>query len=194
MLVVPPPGDAYPGVIEEGITALLERGFESGARALEPIAYTPRAVPKRPGLTRQVQGRVYRRDRFSCRYCGAELIPASIMELLGGLYPDLFPFHPNWKGGQTHPAFLSRSPVVDHIEPGASGGDWHALENLVTACWPCNARKGDFTLERLRWSVLPIGDGWDGLTRYYHPLWLRAGEPKAAYHRAWMKALGVAAG
>jgi hypothetical protein len=40
------------------------------------------------------------------------------MELIGGLYPELFPFHRNWKGGETHPAIFSRSPVVDHVVPG----------------------------------------------------------------------------
>jgi len=114
------------------------------------------------------------------------------MELLSSVYPDAFPFHPNWKGGLTHPAILSRSPIVDHVIPGSSGGDWRSIENMVTACWPCNSRKGDLPLARLGWRLRPIaGDGWDGLTGRYATLFRVAGEPKAAYHRAWMTALQV---
>jgi hypothetical protein len=66
----------------------------------------------------------------------------------------------------THPAFATRSPMVDHVRPGATGGDWASLENLVTACNPCNSIKADFELEQLGWELLPIAnDGWDGLVR-----------------------------
>lgn len=65
------------------------------------------------------------------------------MALLGILYPESFPYHPNWKAGLTHPAAITRSSVVDHVLPGAWGGDWNDDENLVTACWPCNGSKAD---------------------------------------------------
>jgi len=81
-------------------------------------------------VPRALQAQVLRRDRFQCRYCGAKLIPAPIMQLLGELYAEDFPFHPNWKGGQTHPAFLSRSPIIDHVIPGSTGGAWLDPENL----------------------------------------------------------------
>lgn len=114
------------------------------------------------------------------------------MELIGGFYPQAFPFHPNWKGGETHPAVLSRSPVVDHVAPGSTGGDWLDDENLVTACWPCNGRKADFTLRQLGWQLRPISaqTDWDGLISRYPDLWRAAGEPRAGYHEEWMVALG----
>ena len=191
MWTVPPPEDDYPRTIERVIVAVLDQGVGAGAAELEPIAYTRREIAKRPGLSRTLQAEIYRRDRFCCRYCGGELIPAPIMELLGDLYPDSFPFHPNWKGGQTHPAVLSRSPVVDHVAPGGRGADWLSRENLVTACWPCNGRKADFTLEQLEWALRPIPDTtWDGLTHYYAALWRAAGKPKPTYHVSWLLALG----
>jgi hypothetical protein len=190
MVSIPPPDDDYPAAIQKVIEAVLERGKDEGAKALREIAYPRRAIANRPALTREIQGRVFRRDRFRCRYCGGRLIPTPMMELLGGLYPDQFPWQPNWKGGQTHPAILSRSPVVDHVDPGSVGGAWLDVDNLVTACWPCNARKGDISLSRLGWELLPIPqDDWDGLTRYYAALWRAAGAPKPDYHRSWMKAL-----
>ena len=66
----PPPEDAYPVLLEEAIQALLGRGREAGAKGLAPIAYSRREVDKRRALTRELQGRVYCRDRFTCRYWG----------------------------------------------------------------------------------------------------------------------------
>lgn len=187
---VPPPADDYPEGIQAVIQALLSGGREAGAAALEPIAYRRQEIARRPAVPRALQAQVLRRDRFQCRYCGAKLIPAPIMELLGELYAEDFPFHPNWKGGQTHPAFLSRSPIVDHVVPGSTGGAWLDPDNMVTACWPCNARKADFTLQQLDWELRqPQDEEWDGLTGYYSALWDIAGWPKPEYHRAWMSAL-----
>lgn len=123
---VPSPADDYPEGIEAVVQALLSGGREAGAAALEPIAYRRQEIARRPAVPRALQAQVLRRDRFQCRYCGAKLIPAPIMELLGELYAEDFPFHPNWKGGQTHPAFLSRSPIIDHVIPGSTGGAWLA--------------------------------------------------------------------
>jgi 5-methylcytosine-specific restriction endonuclease McrA len=190
--LVPPPEDAYPDVLAELVGVVLREGVGAGAEVLAPIAYSRRLIPKRPGLSRKIQGQIFRRDRFTCRYCGGRLILTPLMELIGGLYPEAFPFHPNWKGGETHPAVLSCSPVVDHIVPGSAGGDWADPENLVTACWPCNGRKADFTLEQLGWEVRVIREreDWDGLTSSYPSLWRVAGEPKPSYHGAWIAALG----
>jgi 5-methylcytosine-specific restriction endonuclease McrA len=187
-----PPDDGYPKALESTFQAIVERGVEAGQDALRPIAHPRSVIEPPPGLSRARQGEIYRRDRFQCRYCTATLIPASLMELLGELYPDEFPFQPNWKGGQTRPAILSRSPVIDHVDPGATGGDWRADTNLVTACWPCNSRKADFTLSQLGWALVePRDPDWDGLTRFYPGVWIAAGRPKRRYHISWMRALGV---
>ena len=114
------------------------------------------------------------------------------MALLGVLYPDTFPFHPNWKGGVTHPAVITRSAVIDHVDPGAWGGDWNAETNLVTACWPCNTSKADLSLDQLGWPApraIPDTD-WDGLIALYRRLWIAAGSPEVGGHRRWLLALG----
>ncbi len=179
-------------MIEGAVRALLESGVDAGAAELAAIAYQPEDFRGRPALSRRLLGEVYRRDRYHCRYCGQRLIPASIMELVGTIYPDALPFHPNWKGGQTHPAFVACSPIIDHVVPGSLGGDWFSLENLVTACWPCNSRKADLTLEQLSWTLLPVPEtDWDGLVSLYMPLWQAAKEPKPRFHRDWMAALGA---
>jgi 5-methylcytosine-specific restriction endonuclease McrA len=192
MLKVPPPPDRYPEQIESVIAALLDRGRDAGANVLEEIAYPRREIEQRPRLRRREIAEVFRDDRFQCRYCGGKVIPTPVMELLAEIYEDTFPFHPNWKGGQTHPAIISRSAVIDHVNPGAWGSDWRTRDNLVTACWPCNARKGDLSLELLGWELLPVSEvEWDGLTRFYRPLWNEAGQPKPRLHGSWMQALGV---
>jgi 5-methylcytosine-specific restriction endonuclease McrA len=187
--------DNYPDVIERVLRALLNDGREAGAAELAPIAYPLRELPPRPSLPLDLRAKVFVNDRFHCRYCGGKVILTAIMELLGVVYPDAFPFHPNWKAGKTHPAIIARSAVVDHVVPGGGpeGGDWLAPENLVTACWPCNAAKADLTLDQLGWQLRRAPKtSWDGLTGFYRPLWELAGRPKPSLHESWMKALAAA--
>lgn len=43
--------------------------------------------------------------------------------------------------------------TLDHVVPQSKGGP-NTWENLVTACAPCNTRKGDSSLKKLRWKLL----------------------------------------
>jgi 5-methylcytosine-specific restriction endonuclease McrA len=77
-------------------------------------------VPRR--FRRQVTNTfLFARDEYSCQYCGRHR-------------RDL-------KGRQ----FLTR----DHVVPVSRGGD-NTWQNVVTACSPCNNRKGDRTPEEAR--------------------------------------------
>jgi hypothetical protein len=188
--VVRPQADNYPEAVQAVLEAIARGGVDAGAAALAPIAYSPRDLPRRPTTPRRLALAVFRRDRFSCRYCAGMMIFTPICQLLRTLYPDAFPWHPNWKGGRTHPAVIARSPVVDHVRPGSQGGSWTDPANMVTACWPCNAVKADFSLEQLGWSVRSIASSdWDGLTRYYRTIWEAAGRPDEAYHQSWLALL-----
>jgi hypothetical protein len=187
-----PQSDDYPDYIERAVRALVQEGPDAGERELQPIAYPPRVIEAKRAVSRSTSARIFKRDRFVCRYCNGKTILTPVMELLGVLYPKIFPFQSEgWKAGITHPAVIARSPAVDHVEPIAHGGS-NDDENLATACWPCNAIKSDFTLELLGWTLRPISDGdWDGLTRYYRELWKAAGRPKDRYHENWMALLGL---
>jgi 5-methylcytosine-specific restriction endonuclease McrA len=91
-----------------------------------------------PHLSREEALRVFQRDHFKCRYCG-----------LDGLHR-----FENW-------LILT----VDHFHPHAKGGS-RSMDNLVTACQPCNLIKGkrvfksleeakDFVLEkRAEWQAV----------------------------------------
>jgi hypothetical protein len=113
------------------------------------------------------------------------------MPLLGAIFPEHFPYHSNWKAGQTHPAVTACTAVIDHVVPGALGGAWLDDGNLVTACWPCNASKSDLTLEQLGWQLQTIAESpWDGLSDSYRALWEIAGKPANEAHPQWLRALG----
>jgi HNH endonuclease len=189
-----PETDSYPDQLELVVNALLDGGEEAGAAALMSIAYSKREMARRPSITRTRAASVFLRDGFACRYCGGRTILTAVMELIARLYPDSFPYHPNWKGGMTHPAIIARSASVDHVKPVSQGGDPLDLRNLATACWPCNATKADLALEQLGWTLLPTAHSdWRGLTERYPELWVRAGYPDSTNHRAWMLALGLQA-
>jgi len=187
---VRPPEDDYPEILEGVIAAALKHGIDAGAHALEPIAYPPREIEKRKAVPRRTMIEVYRRDRWHCRYCGCKTIFPPVSQVVGSLYPGMFPWHRNWKGGLTHPAVISRSPVIDHVEPGSTGGPWQDAENMVCACWICNGIKADFTLDRIGWELRPIPrSDWQGLTEHYEELWKLAGKPDPAYHQSWLAIL-----
>ncbi|MBV8734918.1 MAG: HNH endonuclease [Solirubrobacterales bacterium] len=97
---------------------------------------------------------IHRRDYWTCRYCRAQTVAPPVLRFLSEIYPEEFPYHPNWKAGQVHPAYLLVSTSLDHVDPGARGGSWRGEENLLTACWPCNTGKGDLRSDEVGWKLL----------------------------------------
>ncbi len=67
-----------------------------------------------PHLSREDALKVFRRDQFKCYYCGLD-------------------------GRGDFESWLILT--IDHIHPHAKGGSRN-MENLVTACQPCNLIKG----------------------------------------------------
>ena len=169
-------------------------GHQQRARdILRRISHPVAEIEARANVPLATAVRVYRRDSWTCRYCGARTIPIPVLRVLSSLYPEDFPHHPNWKAGLYHPAYLLLSTSLDHIVPGSRGGSWSDSHNLVTSCWPCNTGKADLTLEELGWEDLDADDAgqsdWDGLTSVYPELWKLAGSPDESYHRAWLRLL-----
>lgn len=185
-----PDRDDYPEVIAVIVTQLVSGDREGAERLVAEIAYPRRTISRRPAIPRPLMVSVFRRDCWTCRYCGRRTVFYPVMSLLGKIFPEQFPYHSNWKAGQTHPAVTACTAVVDHVVPGAVGGAWLDEGNLVTACWPCNARKGDLTLEQLGWQLRAVDESlWDGLSNVYRALWEIAGKPTDEAHPGWLQAV-----
>ena len=147
---------------------------------------------RRRGLPTALRVVIHRRDCWTCRYCRAQTIAPPVLRFLSEIYPDDFPYHPNWRAGQVHPAYLLLSTSLDHVDPGGRGGSWTDETNLVTACWPCNTGKADLRLAEVGWG-LPgeeeVRSDWDGLSAATTALWERAGRPDI--YRDWRRALAL---
>jgi 5-methylcytosine-specific restriction endonuclease McrA len=75
-----------------------------------------------PHLNREDALRVFRRDHFKCHYCGLD-------------------------GQHDFESWLILT--IDHIHPHAKGGS-RSMDNLVTACQPCNLLKGKRVFKSLQ--------------------------------------------
>ncbi len=89
-------------------------------------------------MSREDAMKVFRRDHFKCQYCG-----------LDGMH-----HFENWL-----------TLTVDHILPHAHGGP-RRMDNLVTACRPCNLIKGKrifASFEAAKHFVLTKREEWHKL-------------------------------
>jgi 5-methylcytosine-specific restriction endonuclease McrA len=181
-------------------TALESLAIGNRTGANEAIKAMTASLPqfvKRTTISPAKCAEVFRRDHWTCQYCGGPVVPSAILNAASLVWHEVIPYNPNWRSDATHPIFVSRSACVDHIEPHAHGGSTADLNNLVTACWPCNAQKGEFTLDRLGWSSPPAtprsNADWDGLVGMYPSLWEAASttatDAQKKYHRTWLAAL-----
>jgi hypothetical protein len=90
---------------------------------------------------------VFRRDGLRCRYCGTAVFPAAMLKRFERMVGA-----ENFKATGTnttrHGVAMAFRAILDHVEPWSRGGRTDP-SNLVTACWPCNYGKDNFTLSEL---------------------------------------------
>lgn len=180
--------------VSELVEGALAGRQDAVAATLDAIGVSRAGIDRRPGVSRELAVQIFRRDCWTCRYCGARTVPIPVLMLLSSLYPERFPHYPDWREGQVHPAYLLISTSLDHLEPDAQGDTWRDPANLVTACWLCHTGKAGFSLQEVGWEPLSEADvasDWDGLTAGYPALWRLAGEVDPEYHRRWLDALGL---
>lgn len=146
---------------------------------MQPIVAKPRGLIETNGrLSRRpvdsVVTRVFERDSYRCRYCGTRTIPLAVLaaaQRAGLQHADVLPCHSNWRRAETDPVFYWQSSTLEHVLPVARGGSVSEESNLVTACWPCQARKGVYLLDELGWELRPIPQrDWTGLCELLGPL------------------------
>ncbi len=145
------------------------RGDSTAAREILRTEYPFVAiVPEGRRYTEMESLSVFRRDGFIDRYSGQRLLFPGILRLLSQLLPHEFPFHPNWKMVETHPAYWELFPTIDHVIPIAQGGS-NSDGNWVTTSMLRNTAKANWTLEELGWNLYPAGSlaDWDGLTSLF---------------------------
>jgi hypothetical protein len=176
--------------LEAAVRAIAAGDTSGAARAIETgYPFEPVTKAGRYYDARFVT-RIAARDGFIDRYKGTRLYFPPVLRLISRVLPEAFPFHPNWKGSECHPAFWTYVATVDHIEPVARGGA-DVEENCVTCSMRVNQIKSVWTLDELGWTILPPGDirEWDGCMGLFvqyvqeHPTLLDAG-----YFRRWYSA------
>ena len=144
-----------------------DQSGRSRARVLWGQANATPAIYKNGAPTRRVIMEVFRRDGFRCRYCGLRVILTDVLRAFSQVVGnDAFPFGAS--GPERHGATRVYLASPDHVIPKGLLENPNTLENLVTACWPCQFGKMEFTLEQLSlanpFDRGPICDKWDGLT------------------------------
>ena len=173
--------------------------LDTSALVAQPAAQGAAGMrAKRKDLPIETQLATFRRDNFTCRYCGKQTIFTPLVRLLSALYPSAFPYHKNWKFGSCHLLYWTHTASIEHIVPVVAGGD-NDERNLATACYWCNDWKSHWTVEQLGWTLHPSSESaWDGLSRYYPALYDRYAQGREAapedYFRLWLRALSKGAG
>lgn len=134
---------------------------------------------RRSALTYDLQVRVFRRDRWLCRWCHRPVVFAPALKLLELLARDRghqgpLAYHDlRWRRDRA-PLLDHLGAVVDHVEAFARGGA-DDESNFVTSCNKCNARKSSDGVEEFRRAApaRPVkgkyGEptDWDGLSTLF---------------------------
>ena len=178
--------------LERAVRALAE---DPQGDHLGPLRYRPPQRFDRVRLSDRELLRIWRRDFFTCRYCGIRTIFTPVLRAISDIHPEDFPYDPNWRAQFTHPAYPLLSATCDHYVPITRGGDPLDEDNLVTACWPCNSGKSDYLADEVGFTRAPPRQStWDGLTGIYPKLCDVSGVDErrigdCPYHRNWLRAL-----
>ncbi len=160
------------------------------------------ATRKRTALSKELQVRVFRRDRWMCRWCGRPVVFPPAMRMLDRLvrlsgYDGALAYHdPRWRRDRA-PLLDHLGAVVDHHEAFARGGA-HDESNFVTSCNKCNARKNSSAVaEFTEKSPLRLVKGkygeptdWDGFSTVFVVLARTNEDDLTDGERGWLDALG----
>ena len=154
--------------------ALAIRGHAQGIRdSRRDYPFAPQIAGKR-SLSAFAATSVFLRDGFIDRYSGTQLVFPGVLRLLARLLPAEFPAHTNWKMIASHIIYWELFPTVDHVVPIARGGT-DTADNWITTSMVLNSAKSNWTLDELRWTLLPpersrrLGTAYcDGFSRSFH--------------------------
>jgi hypothetical protein len=149
--------------------SISKQSKRKGKFSLMTDSAMPKIITKRQ-YTMVQSTRVFIDDGFIDRYDGERLIFPGVLRLLSDIFPNEFPYHPNWKAGACHQWYWELFPTVDHVVPVTrTGVKKDNPENWVTTSMLNNLSKSNTTLENLGWTLVPKGNygQWDGLLRWF---------------------------
>jgi 5-methylcytosine-specific restriction endonuclease McrA len=171
--------------------AIADRRPDDATREVKALA-NPGALGtlKRPNASLRRWCAVFKRDCYTCRYCGRRTIAPPVLRVVSHLFPTIFKYHPNWKTSETDAAYFVLSTSADHVVPVTRYGS-DDVTNLVTACWTCNGQKSNYLLSELpSWKLAPIlSSSWLGLTEHLDQMIEAGGLQKDSYLRRWAGAI-----
>ena len=110
----------------------------------------------------------FTRDHYTCRYahCRHPTVALEVLKLVSAAFPELVPYHPNWRPVDRHILYWTYSTSLEHAVSFPAGGT-SSPDNLLTACYLCNDAKKHLPAELLGWTVSAPGESdWLGLTEY----------------------------
>lgn len=107
------------------------------------------------------------RDGFIDRYDGNRLVFIGTLRLLSEIFPNEFPYQPNWRTDACHRWYWDLAPTLDHVVAITHGGA--GKDNWITTSMVNNLKKSNIPLEILGWKILPPGNfnEWDGLIHWF---------------------------
>ncbi len=113
----------------------------------QAITAIPPDQRDRPYPSKSLERAIYERDSGRCLYCGVDVLLADDQKWLHALVGnDAFAM------GRTNltrsGAMIATRATADHVIPRSQGGKT-TVDNLVTACWPCQFGKAEFSPNQL---------------------------------------------
>ena len=141
------------------------------------------------GYTEVEKTKVFLRDGFIDRYSGKKLVYQPVLRILSKEYPEIFPFHKNWKMSECHIAYWELVPTIDHKKPVSRGGE-DEYKNWITTSQLGNSAKSNWTLEELGWKLKASGNlkNWDGMLGWFMEYVKENKMQKVSYIKNWYNA------
>jgi hypothetical protein len=112
------------------------------------VPEVPKAAQDTPRIPVQLARSVLERDGYRCRYCDIPVIYTNEVRKLRALF-GAENFQMSQSNRIAHGTLRAFYNSFDHVVPLSRGGRT-CLDNLVTACYPCNFGKDNFTLSQIR--------------------------------------------
>jgi 5-methylcytosine-specific restriction endonuclease McrA len=109
----------------------------------QPIKVLPPEQRDKPYPSKSLERAIYERDSGKCLYCGVDVLLLDDQKKLHRLVGD-----EAFAMGRTNQtrsgAMIATRATADHVIPRSQGGKT-TVDNLVTACWPCQFGKAEFS-------------------------------------------------